>query len=91
MIPPRYRRHPAAVWRATNSFLVAAVPPAPPTRISGSAGAVWRELATLRTMTDLVAALTASLPADREAISADTESLVTELVRLGLVEVVHDD
>lgn len=91
MTTPRYRRHPAAVWRATQSFLVAAVPPAPPTRISGSAGAVWRELATPRTVEEVVAALAAALPTDGEAISADIESLVTELVRLGLAEAVSND
>lgn len=86
-VAPTYRRAPAAVWRASRQFLVAAVPPAPPTRVSGSASLVWAHLAEPVTIDDLVAQLNAVVDAPAEQLRANVEALLAQLQPLGLVEV----
>ena len=88
MTATRYRRHPSAIWRATRSFLVAALPPAPPSRVVGSAAAIWNALEAPRTLDDVVDDLVVATGAERATISRDVTALVGELVHLGLVEVV---
>lgn len=82
----RYRRNPAAIWRASASFLVAAVPPLPPTRVSGSAGLVWSLLDEPLTTEEIVAKLVAATGADAAIVRGDTESLFDDLVPMGLIE-----
>lgn len=83
-----YRRSPAAIWRSSSTLLVAAVPPHPPTRMSGSAGLVWQRLAQPTTIDAIVAALAAETGGPADTIRADVESLLEALRPLGLVEVV---
>ncbi|HNJ97037.1 MAG TPA: PqqD family protein [Ilumatobacteraceae bacterium] len=87
----RFRRHPAAVWRATEHFLVAAVPPAHPTRVVGSAGLVWKVLATPKSMEEIASEVVASLGTvanlDRDVVAQDVRSLIDQLLAFGLVEV----
>ncbi|MDO8362944.1 MAG: PqqD family protein [Actinomycetota bacterium] len=82
-----YRRSPRAIWRASANLLVAAVPPAAPTRIVGSAAMVWNHLAAPVGIDELVAELAAVSGSSAAAIRADVESLLAALVPLGLVEV----
>jgi len=88
MAETRYQRSPQAVWRASASFLVGAVPPQPPTRIAGSASVVWALLAQPRTVQEMVHELIAVADAAPEQLHADVEALFSQLVPLGLVEVV---
>lgn len=83
----RYRRSPHAVWRASASFLVAAVPPHPPTRVGGSASAVWALLAEPSSVDDVVQLLVAATGAPRDQVHSDVAALVADLLPLGLVEV----
>lgn len=83
-----YRRAPAAVWRSSRQFLVAAVPPAPPTRVAGSAGLVWAQLAEPVSLDELVARLlrvATAVPAVQ--LRTDVAALLAQLEPLGLVEV----
>ena len=89
MNPVRYRRAPHAIWRASRAFLVAAVPPAPPTRVGGSAAQVWQALAEPATLDELAATLSAATGAEPGMVRADVAALVEQLVPLGLVEVVQ--
>lgn len=82
----RYRRSPAAIWRASTHLLVAAVPPNPPTRMSGSAPLVWQHLAVAIELDELANRLAAETGSDPVAIRTDVQSLVDALVPLGLVE-----
>ncbi len=84
----RYQRSPNAVWRASASFLVAAVPPHPPTRIAGSASVVWALLAQPRTMHEVVHELSAIANTAPEQLHADVAALISQLLPLRLVEVV---
>lgn len=84
----RYGRAPRAVWRASRSFLVAAVPPAPPTRVVGSAAQVWQALAEPKTLDELAATIAAATGAAPEQVRADLAALIEQLLPLGLVEVV---
>ena len=88
MNPVRYRRAPRAIWRASASFLVAAVPPSPPTRVAGSAASVWAALADAVTLDELASALAAATGAPLALVHADVAALVEGLLPLGLVEVV---
>jgi len=88
MTEMRYQRSPHAVWRASSSFLVAAVPPHPPTRITGSASAVWALLAQPRTVDEVVHELSTIANAAPERLRADVADLVAQLLPLQLVEVV---
>ncbi|MDO8392261.1 MAG: PqqD family protein [Actinomycetota bacterium] len=88
MSDTRYRRCPQAVWRATRFFLVAAVPPATPTHVGGSAAAVWHALAHEGTLPELVGRVAAEVGAPADDIAADVRALVHSLLPLGLVEVV---
>ena len=67
----RYQRSPLAVWRATGSFLVAAVRPAPPRKITGSAALVWAALADATGIDELVVKLAGATDSADEAIRAD--------------------
>ena len=87
MSEPRYRRNPLAVWRASRWFLVAAVPPALPTRVGGSAAAVWHALAAEVTLAQLVQQVSAEVGAPADTIAADVRAMIDELVPLDLVEV----
>lgn len=89
MTDRRYRRHPAAIWRATARFLVVAVPPSPPTRVVGSAGAVWHALDTPKRVSDVVTELGEMTTSDHGEVARDVLALLEELVALGLVEVVR--
>ena len=89
MNPIRYRRAPQAIWRASRSFLVATVPPSPPTRVAGSAAQVWRALAEPTTLDELAEALSTATGAPYAQVRADVSELVEQLVPLGLVEVVQ--
>lgn len=82
-----YRRAPAAVWRSSRHFLVAAVPPAAPTRIAGSASLVWRQLGEPITLDALVARLAHVVAVPAEQLRVDIEALLAQLQPLGLVEV----
>ena len=82
----RYRRNPAAVWRASHSFLVAAVPPRPPTTVVGSAAMVWVLLEQPLTLHEIVSRLVEASQADAATVRRDTETLVADLVPTGLVE-----
>ena len=88
MEPTRYQRSPHAVWRASASFLVAAVPPRPPTRIAGSASVVWALLAAPRTVDEVVRELTAVADTSPQQLHADVAALVAQLLPLHLVEAV---
>ena len=81
-----FQRSARAVWRASSGFLVAAVPPSPPTRMAGSAAAVWQRLAEPVSLEELVAGLAAGLGAPAQQIRADVQLLLDALVPLGLVE-----
>jgi hypothetical protein len=67
---------------------VAAVPPAPPTTIGGSAAQVWHALAEATTLDDLAAVLAAASGTPHEQVRTDVAALLERLVPLGLVEVV---
>lgn len=82
----RYRRSPAAIWRASERLLVAAVPPQAPTRMSGSAALVWRHLDTVVDLDELTGRLSSATGGDPALIRADVEGLLEALVPLGLVE-----
>lgn len=82
----RYRRSPAAIWRASAAVLVAAVPPHAPTRMSGSAPLVWRHLESPIGLDELAAVLSSQTGGDEVAIRTDLQVLVDALVPLGLVE-----
>lgn len=84
----RYRRSPAAIWRASAQVLVAAVPPNAPTRLSGSAPLVWRHLEAPIDLDDLAHLLARQTGADSAAIRADVQSMIEALLPLGLVEMV---
>jgi len=87
MNEPRYRRNPLAVWRASRWFLVAAVPPALPTRVGGSAAAVWHALGAEVTLAQLVQLVSTEVGAPADTIAADVRALLAQLQPLGLVEV----
>jgi hypothetical protein len=82
----RYRRSSAAIWRASNRLLVAAVPPNAPTRMSGSAALVWHHLADEIEFDELVGLLAEVTGAGPDQIAPDVQRLLDELVPLGLVE-----
>lgn len=82
-----YRRSRLAIWRATQQLLVAAVPPNPPTRIAGSAAAVWAHLAEPTTIDELVARLADEVGVPADGLRADVEALLAQLEPLGLLEV----
>lgn len=82
-----YRRSPAAIWRASGSWFVAAVAPNAPTRMVGSAGLVWQQLASPASLDDIVEGLAAVTGGEATVIRADVQALLAELVPLGLVEV----
>ncbi|MEQ1701405.1 MAG: PqqD family protein [Ilumatobacteraceae bacterium] len=82
----RYRRSPAAIWRASERVLVAAVSPNPPTRMAGSAPLVWRHLAVGIELDELADRLSVETGSDPEVIRADVASLLDALIPLGLVE-----
>jgi hypothetical protein len=84
---PTYRRAPHVVWRASGYFLVAAVPPAPPTRIVGSASLVWAQLAEPVTIDALVTRLGGQVAVPAPQVRADVDALIAQLVPLGLIEV----
>ena len=88
MTEMRYQRSPHAVWRASSGFLVAAVPPRMPTRITGSASAVWALLAQPRTMNEVVHELSTVANTAPERLHADVADLDAQLLPLQLVEVV---
>lgn len=88
MTGPHYRRAPQAVWRATGSFVVAAVPPNEPTTIGGSAPLVWAALAAPQSIDQLAAELAAATGASPADVRRDLTDLIAALVPLGLVEVV---
>lgn len=88
MNPVRYQRAERAIWRSSQTFLVAAVPPAAPTRVTGSAAHVWAALAEPATLDDLAAIISAAIGVAPEQVRADVSALVEQLVPLGLVEVV---
>ncbi len=83
----RYQRSPLAVWRASGSFLVAAVPPAPPRKITGSASLVWAALAEAVGIDELVISLAGVTDSADDVIRSDVEKLLDQLVTLGLVDV----
>lgn len=89
MSSTRYRRYPHAVWRATRYFLVAAVPPAAPTHVGGSAAAVWHGLAGAVTLPELVQQVAAEVGVPAAELEADVRNLLDALVPLGLVEVLE--
>jgi hypothetical protein len=82
-----YRRAPGAIWRATGHFLVAALPPASPTRVAGSAALVWTQIAEPLTLDEIVGRLADAAGAPAAQVRHDVEALFAELVPLGLVEV----
>ena len=84
----RYQRSSAAVWRASASFLVAAVPPRRPTRISGSASVVWALFAVPRTVNEVVEELAALVDTAPEQLHTDVDALIAQLLPLQLVQVV---
>mgnify|MGYP000978238507 CR=1 FL=1 len=84
-----YRRSPAAIWRASEQLLVAAVPPDAPTRMAGSASLVWQWLARPITLDDLVGALVEHTGVDAGVIQRDVQGLLDALVPLRLVEVME--
>ena len=84
----RYQRSPRAVWRATSSFLVAAVPPHPPSRVVGSASMVWSLLSVPRSEQELAELLAATVALPVQQVRADVSALIAQLLPLGLVEVV---
>ena len=81
-----YRRSPAAIWRASDRLLVAAVPPNAPTRMSGSASLVWRHLERAVGLDELVNRLAGETGSEQAVIRADVEALLAALAPLGLVE-----
>jgi len=83
---PRFRRAPGAIWRATPRLLVAALPPAAPTVVGGSAAAVWRLLEHPTTLDDLVAALAAVTGEATATLTPQLEALLAELEAVHLVE-----
>ena len=82
-----FQRSSRAIWRASSGFLVAAVPPGPPTRMAGSAAAVWHGLSEPVSLDELVERLVVDAGAPAPQIRADVQSLLDALVPLGLVEV----
>ena len=82
----RYRRSPAAIWRASDRLLVAAVPPNAPTRMSGSASLVWRHLECAVGLDELANRLAGETGGEPAAIRADVRDLLDALLPLGLVE-----
>jgi hypothetical protein len=87
MSDSRYARSPHAVWRATASFLVAAVPPQPPTRISGSAAVVWDLMTAPKTARELSLECADVLGISASDVEADVARLMGQLLPLGLVEI----
>lgn len=86
---PTYRRSPASIWRSSGNWLVAAVAPNAPTRMVGSAGLVWQQLAAPASLDDIVEGLAAVTGSEVTVIRADVRALLAELVPLGLVEVLE--
>lgn len=82
----RYRRSPAAIWRASAQVLVAAVPPNAPTRMAGSAALVWRYLEDAVGVEELAGFLAAATGSEAGVVHADVQALLDALVPLGLVE-----
>jgi hypothetical protein len=83
--PTHYRRHPAALWRATRSFLVACVPPGDVVHIRGSAATVWSLLAEPVTVAELGRQVAGLPGADHANAGGDVAALVEQLVALGLL------
>jgi hypothetical protein len=81
-----FRRSPRAIWRSSTSFLVAAVPPRPPTRVSGSAARVWDLLAEPITVDALVARLAETVAVPVTQLRTDVDALINQLVDLDLIE-----
>ena len=82
-----FQRSSCAVWRASERFLVAAVPPARPRSITGSAALVWAFLADPVSVDELVVRLADATEFDEHTIRADVVALLDQLVTLGLVDV----
>ena len=83
-----FRRNPGAVWRATDTFLVAALPPDEAISVVGSAALVWRRLAAPVTLDELAEQLAAETGALTAQVRLDVAVLIDQLLPLGLVEVV---
>lgn len=81
----RYQRHPAALWRATRSFLVGCVPPGDVVHVRGSAAMVWGLLAEPMTVAELARQVAALGGVGQAIVGDEVAALVEQLVALGLV------
>jgi hypothetical protein len=84
---PRWRRHPAVLWRRSlDAVLLLPEHAAEPVTLEGTGVALWELLAEPATVAQLAAVLAEAHDADPAVVAADIEPVVAQLAALGALE-----